>query len=173
MGDPKKQKKNYSTPSHPWQKERMESEKVLLRDYGLKNKKEIWKMDSVLSDFAHQAKHLIATKGEQAEKEKAQLLSKLYRLGLVEEKADLNAVLGLEIKNILDRRLQTIVHKKNLAKSVKQARQFITHRHIFVAGKKMTRPGYLVSKGEEANVVFSPNSALASPEHPERLKEEK
>jgi small subunit ribosomal protein S4 len=173
MGDPKKQKKKYSTPSHPWQKERIDAEKVLLREYGLKNKKEIWKVRSELKGFAQQAKQLIAANGRQAEKEKRQLLSKVCKLGLVDENADLNAVLGLDIKNILDRRLQTIVYKKDLAKSMKQARQFITHRHISVAGKKITQPAYLVSREEEAEVIFSSSAALANPEHLERVKEEK
>ncbi|MDP7610203.1 MAG: 30S ribosomal protein S4, partial [Candidatus Woesearchaeota archaeon] len=44
MGDPKKQRKKYSKPSHPWQTERIEVEKVLMKEYGLKNKKEIWRV---------------------------------------------------------------------------------------------------------------------------------
>ena len=44
MGDPRRLKKRYSAPSHPWQKERIEEEIVLTREYGLRNKKEIWKL---------------------------------------------------------------------------------------------------------------------------------
>ncbi len=171
MGDPKKQKKKYSTPSHPWQKERIEAEKVLLREYGLRNKKEIWKMDAVLKDFAQQAKNLISLKSEQAEKEKKQLISRAQRLGMIGDTADLNTLLSLNIKDVLNRRLQTIVYKKELAKSMGQARQFIVHKHIVVAGKKITQPSYIVLLEDEAKVSFSANASLSSPDHPERMKE--
>ena len=38
MGDPVRIKKKFSKPSHPWRKEKIEEEKILLDDYGLKNK---------------------------------------------------------------------------------------------------------------------------------------
>ena len=41
MGDPKFPGKHYDTPSHPWQKVRIEEEAGLIHQYGLKNKKEI------------------------------------------------------------------------------------------------------------------------------------
>ena len=41
MGDPRKARKQYRTPSHPWQKVRLEDESKLAVEYGLKNKKEI------------------------------------------------------------------------------------------------------------------------------------
>ncbi|PIN72350.1 30S ribosomal protein S4, partial [Candidatus Woesearchaeota archaeon CG10_big_fil_rev_8_21_14_0_10_47_5] len=41
MGDPRKIKKKYSTPIHPWQRARIEEEGVIIKDHGLKNKKEV------------------------------------------------------------------------------------------------------------------------------------
>ena len=51
MGDPKKQRKKYTTPRHPWQRDRLDEERQLLKDYGLKNKKELWKFESLLRKF--------------------------------------------------------------------------------------------------------------------------
>jgi small subunit ribosomal protein S4 len=34
MGDPRKRKKKYETPTHPWQKDRIDDEKELRRKYG-------------------------------------------------------------------------------------------------------------------------------------------
>ena len=56
MGDIKRQRKKFSKPSHPWNKERILAEQELLKEYGLKSKKDIWKMNSILSNFARQAK---------------------------------------------------------------------------------------------------------------------
>ncbi len=39
----KKQRKKYEVPKRPWDKERIEKEKKLKKDYGLKRKKEIWR----------------------------------------------------------------------------------------------------------------------------------
>ncbi len=168
MGDPKKQRAKYSTPMHPWQKTRIEEEKLLSEEYGLKNKLEIWKMNSKLKNFKAQVKHIIAASSTQSEKEEAQLLKKLRSLGLIAETAGLDEVLGLMTKDIMERRLQTRVYKKGLAKSVAQARQFISHRHIMINGKRITSPSYLVSKEEEAGLSFSSSSAFSDAGHPER-----
>ncbi|MBW2967739.1 30S ribosomal protein S4 [Candidatus Woesearchaeota archaeon] len=169
MGDPKKQRKKYSTPGHPWQRARIEEEKQLMHEYGFKNKTEIWKMVSFLRDATAQAKKLVTLSGPQAEKEKELLLSRLKRYGLLPAEAVLDAILSISLRDVLERRLQTIVYKKNLANSVKQARQFITHEHIMVADKIVTSPSYLVPLKEEGMIRFRDSSKISDPEHPERI----
>ncbi|MBW3004252.1 30S ribosomal protein S4 [Candidatus Woesearchaeota archaeon] len=173
MGDPRKLRRSYTGPSHPWQKARIEQERALKKEYGLKNKNEIWKHNSKLKNFAKQAKRLVALQGEQAEKEKKQLLERLQRLGLISAGSDTEAVLSLTIKDILERRLQTIVYRKGLANSMKQARQYISHAHILIGGKQIKAPGYIVKTDEEPTITFVEASALANPEHPERKIEKK
>ena len=41
MGNPKRHRKKYSTPAHPWQRARIEEERELSKEYGFKNKKEM------------------------------------------------------------------------------------------------------------------------------------
>ena len=173
MGDPKKHRKKYSTPTHPWQKERILQEKELMREYGFKNKKELWKANSKLRNCSDQAKNLIPLKTAQAEKEKKQLIHKLQNLGLIEKASQLEDVLGITLKDLLARRLQTFVLKKEFANSIKQARQFIVHEHIFVGGKKITTPSYIVSKKEEGSITFAPDSKMLQPDHPERMQKKK
>jgi len=168
MGDPRKNRKKYTTPRHPWQKIRIDEEKVLLTDYGLKNKKDLWKSSSKLAQFKKQAKGLIGEKGLQAETERKQFLERLEKLKLLKDQSTVENVLDLTVKDILERRLQTIVIRKGFAKTMKQARQFITHGHVLVNDKKIDAPSYLVSSIEEDAIVFDEKSALADPEHPER-----
>lgn len=168
MGAPKKQRKKYSTALHPWQKARIEEEAVLLREYGLKNKTEIYKMRSILKGFADQAKNLITSKTKQAEKERIALLNKLSNLGFITKTGNVDDILDLNINDIMDRRLQTLVYKKAMARSVKQARQFIVHEHITVGNKKITNLSYLVPVEDEQSISFVANSKLADSEHPER-----
>lgn len=168
MGDPRKIKSKYNRPAKPWQKERIEEERILVREYGLKNKQEIYRAQSKLKTFANLAKTLIAARGTQAEKEKQQLLSRLAKLGLVKTGAQLDDVLGIQLRNILDRRLQTMVARKNLARSVNQARQFVVHEHISVGSRVISAPSYHVQVSEEGSLAIIPTSPYANTAHPER-----
>lgn len=177
MGDPRKQRKKYTTPRILWNKENIDEEKEIKKEYGVRNKHEIWRMRSMLSRFKEDAKKLSALTTKQAELEKKQLLKKLQDYKLIPATAQLDEVLGLELKDILERRLQTVIFKQGLARSPKQARQFITHGHVMVAGKKITSPSLMITEAEQTQITFAQGSALGDNEHPERVilekKEEK
>ena len=169
MGDPKFPSKHYNTPSHPWQKVRMEQESNLMHQYGLKNKKEIWRADTKVREMRRQARKLTAKSSEtQAQKEKVLLLAKLNRLGMLEQDSALEDVLRMNPENILDRRLQTQVYLQGLSSTVKQARQLIVHGHISVDGAVTRVPGMTVTRLQEKNIVYSPSSALNCDLHPVR-----
>lgn len=153
MGDPRKQRKSYDTPSHPWRKERIEKEKELVRKYGLKNKRDIWKAESRLRNIRRIARNLLASHGEQAKLDEEKLMAKLQKLGLLKGEADLDSVLGLNIEDILERRLQSLVHRKGLARSPKHARQLVVHGHIRVGGRRIKSPSYLVPVEQEETIV--------------------
>lgn len=168
MGNIKKFRKKFETPKKLWNKDSIVAEKELMRRYGFKNKKEIWKIGTILNNFKQQAKKIIRTRGEQAEVEKQQLMNKLTRLGILKADSTLDDVLSLTREDLMERRLQTIVYKKNLATSQKQARQMIVHKHIVVGDKKITSPSYLLSVEEENQVGYSPYSKFQSEGHAER-----
>ena len=168
MGDPKKIRKQYAGPSHPWNKERIDDEKSLIKEYGLRNKKEVWKMQYFLTRAKDRAKILSREQSDQGAIEREQLLSRLQSLGILGDDASLSTVLALDVRDIMERRLQTQVHKQMLSNSAKQARQYITHGHVLVKGKKITSPGYLLTLEEASQVTFDDTSTLNDPEHPER-----
>ena len=70
MGDPRKQRAKFSGPRKAWEKDRIDEEKELIREYHFKNKAEIWKLTSKLRNIARQTKRLIKLTTEQSEKEK-------------------------------------------------------------------------------------------------------
>jgi small subunit ribosomal protein S4 len=171
MGDPKFSRKMYDTPSHPWKTARIQEENALIRKYGLKNKREVWKAKSQLARFRGQARKLVArmrTGDLQAEKEKDLLIKRLHRMGFLGENALLDDILSLDIDNIFSRRFQTIIYLKGMARSPKQARQFIVHGHASIDGRKVTVPGYLVKRTEEKTIEFRVRSPLTDETHPER-----
>ena len=168
MGDPKKPKKKYETPRFPWRSDILESELRLLGEYGLRNKRELWRHRTMLSKFRGIARSLLGTPASQRVVLEKQLLDKLKRLGILPEDAVLDDVLDLTVESILERRLQTLVFRKGLAKSIHQARQLITHGHIAINGKKVFSPSYIVPKNEEDKIEYAPTSPLINPEHPIR-----
>jgi small subunit ribosomal protein S4 len=169
MGDPKFPSKHYDTPSHPWQKVRIEEENGLIHQYGLKNKREIWRANTKVREMRRQARKLTANSSDdQAQKEKTLLLAKLNRLGMLEQNSGFEDVLRITPENVLDRRLQTQVYLQGLSSTVKQARQLIVHGHISIDGAVARVPGILVTKLQEKNISYSPTSALNSDLHPVR-----
>lgn len=170
MGEPKKHRKKYARPMHPWQKTRIDEEMEIKRNYGVKNKKEIWKMQAIIKKFSEEVKGLITKKEEVRQEEKNKLVEKAKRMGLIAAAGDVDEILGLKLKDVMERRLQSLVLKKQLANTIKQARQFITHEHITVDGVKITSPSYLVPAALEDKIAFTHNSPFVNTEHPERVK---
>ena len=154
MGDPIRFKNQFRAPKKRWNKARIESEKEIKNTYGLKNKKELWRMEAILKNKRENARKLLALPLEQRLKREKELLEGLKKYGLVKDNAILDDVLSLKLEEILERRLQTIVMRKNLANTPKQARQFIVHGHISVDKQKMTTPSYLVTLSEESKIEY-------------------
>ncbi|NIO37519.1 30S ribosomal protein S4 [Candidatus Bathyarchaeota archaeon] len=168
MGDPKKQRKKYETPRFLWRTDILQDELRLMGQYGLRNKRELWRHKTMLSKFRGIARSLIGKTPEERQEMERKLLARLKRLGIIHEEAVLDDVLDLAIEDVLERRLQTIIFRKGLSKSVHQARQLIIHRHIAIAGQRVTAPSYLVAREKEDQVEYAPESPLARPSHPLR-----
>ncbi|MFW5914752.1 MAG: 30S ribosomal protein S4, partial [Thermoplasmatota archaeon] len=173
MGDPKFPKRSYDSPSHPWEGERISNEAELVKRYGLKNKKELWKAQSVLRGLRRQSRNLQARLrygDQQAQLETDKLLQRCGRLGyLPMQGGSLDDVLALDMESVLGRRLQTIVKQKRLASTFREARQMITHGHIFVEGRKVTIPGYVTTRSEEGKIDYNPRSPFSDDLHPTRV----
>jgi small subunit ribosomal protein S4 len=162
MGDPRRLKKKYRTPTNPFEKSRIEEEMKYVGKFGLRNKKEFWKHRWQLSRFRGLARGAKALP-EEIQKASIEVLRKsVAKLGLVAEDSDTDDILSLTIDSILERRLQTFVLKLGLAKTIVQARQLVTHNHIAVGGKVINSPSYMVKKAEEKNIKYAVNSAFAN-----------
>jgi small subunit ribosomal protein S4 len=169
LGDPKRQRKKYETPRFLWRKDTLQEELKLLGQYGLRNKHELWRHETSLSKYRGIARSLIGKTPEERAKMENELLIKLKKIGVLQETAALDNVLDLSIEDMLERRLQTLVFRKSLAKTSYQARQLITHGHILIGNRRITIPSYIVSREEEAQITYSTQSTLANPNHPTRV----
>lgn len=173
MGDPKFLRRTYDTPKHPWEAGRMDEEKKLLAKYGLKNKRELWKAQSILRGIRGQARNLQAQLRvgvPQAQRETTLLIGRLTRLGMLPVGTPtLDDVLALTTEDVLQRRLEWIVFSRGLAPTANGARQWIVHGHFSIGDHRVTRPGYLVPSADEHRILYTPTSPIASEDHSVRV----
>ncbi|HWQ68015.1 MAG TPA: 30S ribosomal protein S4 [Methanospirillum sp.] len=175
MGYPGKNHKQYQTPKRPFELSRIEEETRLVIEYGLRNKREVWIAKGALRRYRKAGRDLIALNSTGAsqdviDRKKAELIGHLNRIGMLGPDAGIDNVLSLKVEQQLDRRLQTQVYRQGFARSPKQARQFITHGHIAINGRRVTIPGYTVSAAEQDSITYSGSSPLVSDIHGERQR---
>ena len=139
MGHPKKHRSKTEGPKKPYDKARLTREKKIMQQFNLRRKHELWRAESILRDFRARARDLLT---EPDEKTQAELFARLNKIGIKAEK--LEDVLGITLESLLSRRLQSVVVRRGLAKTHKQARQLIVHKHVIVGDQKIRWPSYLV-----------------------------
>ncbi len=154
MGHPKKFKKKYERPKKPYDKSRIDAERKIKENFGLRRKREIWRAEGIVRDFRRRARALQAKRNEQEEKV---LLEKLNKIGIPCRRLD--DVLQIGLEDVLARRLQTILFKKGIANSVRHSRQLIVHGHVTVENKKIFWPSYIVEKDLEDKIALDPYTA--------------
>lgn len=155
MGGLKKPKKKYleGKPKKIWGKQLLVEELQLMGEYGLRNKKELWLARARLKWITRRARALLSMTAEERAEFETQFKEKLYKLGFIEElNVPLDRILSLDVRAILERRLQTLVYRRGLAKSIYHARQLIVHGHVTIDGRRVTSPGFLVPQDLEDTI---------------------
>lgn len=142
----KRKHKLYSKPKRPFEKTRIEEEALIKEEFGLKNKKELWKANAKVKLIKEKAKNLIK---EDRIKQQA-FFDKLKKIGF--NVSSIAEVLSLDKKDYLQRRLQSVVARKRIAKSIKEARQLITHKKILVGERIVDIPSYIVAINDENKI---------------------
>jgi small subunit ribosomal protein S4 len=165
---PIRKHKKYNRPRKLYDIATMKEEQNLIKKYGLKNRHEVWRADYQIARIRNIAKTLITAD----EKKKEEFLKRQKEKGFsVESLAD---ILALNKEDWLKRRLQSIVVKKGLTKTYKQARQFIVHKHVKINGKAIDSPSHQTTLEEEKEVSMNlalPEKKLISDEEKQILKQ--
>ncbi len=142
-------RKAYKQPKKAWDLARIRDDKTLMKNHGLRRKRELLRAEGVLRRFRQRARELIGE--EDKEKEKV-LIDKLSSMGMLKKGVGLDDVLALGVDDLLERRLQTVLLRKGLAKTISQSRQMIVHGHVSVDGKRVRFPSYMVPLEEENKI---------------------
>jgi small subunit ribosomal protein S4 len=174
MGHPKFARRSYDVPAHPWRAERIEEEHAIRENYGLRKRggmREIWRAKTQLRRLRQQSMKLTGRVDSSTGHllgEKEAMLNSLFKKGLIGDAATLDDVLQITLDHILARRLQSQVYYHGLASSMRQARQLVVHGHISIGEQKMTVPGYIITREEEAQLAYVNGSPLIDEVHPLR-----
>ncbi|GAD92307.1 40S ribosomal protein S9 [Paecilomyces variotii No. 5] len=172
---PRSYSKTYKVPRRPFESARLDSELKIVGEYGLRNKREVWRVQLTLSKIRRAARYVrnpvlgrklnteLLTLDDKDPKrlfEGNALIRRLVRVGVLDEsRMKLDYVLALKVEDFLERRLQTCVYKLGLAKSIHHARVLIKQRHIRVGKQIVNVPSYMVRLDSQKHIDF----ALTSP----------
>ena len=154
--------KTFKKPRRPFEKERLDSEMKLVGEYGLRGKREIWRVQMALSKIRNSARNLLTLEEDDEKRmfDETALMNRMKKYGLLEQTEDkLDYVLALKPQDMLERRLQTLVFKLGLAKSIHHARVLIRHRHIRVGKQIVNIPSFMVRTESQKHIDF----AITSP----------
>ena len=76
------------------------------------------------------------------------------------EKADrMKGMTGTNLMTILESRLDNVVFRLGLARTRKEARQIVDHKHVLVNGKCVNIPSYLVKAGDTIEIKENAKSS--------------
>ncbi|EGX48900.1 40S ribosomal protein S9 [Orbilia oligospora] len=159
---PRTYSKTYKVPRRPFESARLDSELKIVGEYGLRNKREVWRVMLTLSKIRRAARQLLTLDEKDPKRlfEGNALIRRLVRAGILDDsRMKLDYVLALKIEDFLERRLQTQVYKLGLAKSIHHARVLIRQRHIRVGKQIVNVPSFVVRLDSQKHIDF----ALTSP----------
>jgi len=163
MFSPNADGKTFKKPRRPFEKERLDSELKIVGEFGLRNKRELWRVQFALNKLRNAARVLLTLDEKDPKRifEGEAILRRMRTYGLLDETQDkLDYVLALGPEQFLERRLQTLVFKLGLAKSVHHARVLIRQRHIRVGKQIVNVPSFLVRTDSQKHIDFALNSPL-------------
>jgi small subunit ribosomal protein S9e len=157
--------KTSKTPRRPYEKERLDSELAIIGKFGLRNKREVWRVQFTLAKIRKAARELLTLEEKDPRRlfEGAALLRRMARYGLLSEnERKLDYVLGLTVKKFMERRLQTRIYKEGgQARSIHHARVLIKQRHIKVGRNLVDAAQFMVRTESEKKIDLAARSPLA------------
>ena len=71
----------------------------------------------------------------------------------------MNGLAGNNLMILLESRLDNVVFRMGLARTRKEARQIVDHKHVLVNGKQVNIPSYLVSAGDVIEIKEAKKSS--------------
>lgn len=156
--------KTSGKPRKAFEKERLDQEIKICGEYGLRCKREVWRVQLVLARLRKRARDLLTLEENDQRRifEGNALLRRMFKFGLLNPESEngLDYVLSLTLHKLLERRLQTRILKGRLASSIHHARVLIYGKFIAVANQLCNVASYMVTVENENKIDLQPNTAI-------------
>lgn len=123
----------YKKPKNPYEKSRLKFELIVIGKHGLKNKKELWRHQFILSKIRYISGKVLQNKTHLSKIPllKYALLWFCYKYKLLDStQRGVEYILTISLENLLKRRIQYLIYEKKISYSIHQARLMILHKHI-------------------------------------------
>nr|AGV54486.1 40S ribosomal protein S9-2-like protein [Phaseolus vulgaris] len=150
--------KTFKKPRRPYEKERLDAELKLVGEYGLRCKRELWRVQYALSRIRNNARNLLTLDEKNPRRifEGEALLRRMFRYGLPRRDPEQTRLRPrthcreLPRASPPDPRLQS-----GMAKSIHHARVLIKQRHIRVGRQVVNIPSFLGRGDSQKHIDFS------------------
>ena len=154
--------KTSKRPRKMFEKERLDQEIRICGEYGLKNKRELWRVQLVMARLRKRARELLKLEAHDERRifEGNAMLRRMFKFGLLDKEKEngLDYILATTSQKLLERRLQTKVFKLQLAKSIHHSRVMIFGKKITVKKQIVNIPSYMVTVANENAIQNAPES---------------
>ena len=160
-------RKTSKTPRKPFDRDRLINELRTIGTYGLRCKREMWRVQLTLAKMRKAARELMTLNEDDPRRafEGDALIKRIVKLGLLKENEQkLDYVLGLTLSQFMERRLQTLVAQRKLANSIHHSRVLIRQRHIAVGKQLVNIPSFMVRVSSEQHIQIAPQSVFKTGE---------
>ena len=145
-----------------WQREGNVREIQVMRRYHIRNREEYVEYNKVCGIITKLASKL--KKLDKADKFRVQmtadLLNKLYFMGLVSTKKSLSLCEKLPASVLCRRRLSVVVVRMKFCETMKQAVTYIEHGHLRVGPVVVKNPAFLVTRSMEDHITWVDSSKI-------------
>ncbi|MBI5635553.1 30S ribosomal protein S4, partial [Candidatus Micrarchaeota archaeon] len=119
---------------------------------------------TLIRQIRREARRILSKRGTNLVVGEKQLLDRVKKFLVKKDDLKLEDLLSLTVRDMLERRLQTLAIRKGFAKTPRQSRQFIVHGHLAIKTNKVSSPSYLVTFDEENEINWFKKPVVVSVE---------
>ncbi|CAH0722134.1 unnamed protein product, partial [Brenthis ino] len=145
-----------------WKVDNNLKEVKVMKKYHIQKREDYTKYNKIsreIREIANKIKDLDASTEFRTESS-AQLLEKLYQMGIIPTRWDLALATNVSASSFCRRRLPVVMVRQKMSETIKAATKFIEQGHVRVGPEVVKDPAFLVTRALEDFVTWVDGSAI-------------